>query len=300
MAELKKLKASFRLMRPANIVTSIADVLAGITISGFFTGGFRFDLLHLAPVCLLCLSTVGLYGGGIVFNDVFDAGLDSVERPERPIPSGIISIKEASLLGSGLLLLGIVCAMKVNLISGIIALMITVAALLYDKWGKHQSFLGPVNMGLCRGLNLLLGISILSAAPGSLWYFAFVPVLYIASITMISRGEVHGGGRPLLYAAAGFYLLVVGCIGYFAVSRNTALPTLLFLILFSGMIFPPLFSAIREPVGKNIGKAVKAGVIALIIMDASWAMAFGSLVLGLIILALLPVSLRLSKLFAVT
>ena len=28
----------------------------------------------------LCLATIGLYGGGVVFNDVFDAGLDAVER----------------------------------------------------------------------------------------------------------------------------------------------------------------------------------------------------------------------------
>jgi 4-hydroxybenzoate polyprenyltransferase len=56
----------------------------------------------------------------------------------------------------------------------------------------------------------------------------------------------------------------------------------------------------RNASGKNIGKAVKAGVIALILLDASLAAAFGSLVMALIIALLLPVSLWLSGLFAVT
>ncbi|HET9054644.1 MAG TPA: polyprenyltransferase, partial [Cyclobacteriaceae bacterium] len=49
-----------------------------------------------------------------------------------------------------------------------------------------------------------------------------------------------------------------------------------------------------------IGKAVKAGVIALIVMNAAWAAAFGMIYFALLIVLLLPVSLLLGKLFAVT
>jgi 4-hydroxybenzoate polyprenyltransferase len=66
------------------------------------------------------------------------------------------------------------------------------------------------------------------------------------------------------------------------------------------MIFPPLQKAIRNPAGPLIGKAVKAGVIALIVMNASWAAAFGAIYFALLILLLLPVSMLLAKLFAVT
>jgi 4-hydroxybenzoate polyprenyltransferase len=95
---LKRTKAFLQLMRPANIVTSVSDVLAGIAISGFFFS-HSFNANQVLPVLLLCISTIGLYGGGVVFNDVFDAELDSLERPERPIPRGSVSIKEASALG---------------------------------------------------------------------------------------------------------------------------------------------------------------------------------------------------------
>ena len=66
------------------------------------------------------------------------------------------------------------------------------------------------------------------------------------------------------------------------------------------MIFIPLRQAIRSPKGPLIGKAVKAGVLALILMNAAWAAAFGTLYLALIILLLLPISIWMAKAFAVT
>ncbi|MDQ2862383.1 MAG: UbiA-like protein EboC, partial [Bacteroidota bacterium] len=258
---MKKSTAYLRLMRPANIVTSVADVLAGIAISGFFTEpGLLVD--NLLPVILLCISTIGLYGGGVVFNDVFDAELDKIERPERPIPSGVISVKQAALFGIILSLAGIIAAFLVNSISGAFAICVSFASIVYDKWGKHNSLLGPLNMGLCRGLNLLLGVSILIPQLGPYWYVAIVPVIYIASITMISRGEVHGGKGISLYFAGLLYIIVAASIFVISFNNKNVLLTCIFLFLFLLMIFAPLIKAAKEPVGKNIGKAVKAGVIA--------------------------------------
>jgi 4-hydroxybenzoate polyprenyltransferase len=297
---LKRTKAFLQLMRPANIVTSVSDVLAGIAISGFFFT-HSFNTNQILPVLLLCISTIGLYGGGVVFNDVFDAKLDSIERPDRPVPSGIVTIKEATTLGIILLLVGIVSAFAYNSFSGIIAFIIAIAAVVYDKWGKHHAILGPINMGLCRGLNLLLGISIVTTSLIQWWYIAFVPIIYIASITMISRGEVHGGNKNLLFVASILYVLVIGFIFYFAIANKVAIIfTVIFLLAFAWSIFNPLLKAIKQPIGKNIGKAVKAGVIGLILMNASWASAFNAVSFAIVITLLLPVSIALAKIFAVT
>jgi 4-hydroxybenzoate polyprenyltransferase len=285
-------------MRPANIVTSVADVLAGIAISGFAAQSY-FSTSYTS-VLLLCISTIGLYGGGVVFNDVFDADLDKVERPERAIPKGIVSLKEATALGIILLLTGIISAAIVSGMSGLLALSIACAALVYNKWSKHHTFLGPLNMGLCRGLNLLLGISILTTAVPQWWFLSVIPVIYIAAITMISRGEVHGGSKKTLYFAALLYVVVIASIALLAGKAGMLWWTLVFLLPFAWMIFAALIKAIRVTVPKNIGKAVKAGVIALILMNAAWAAAFGAIGLAFIILLLLPLSLWLAKLFSVT
>ncbi len=296
---MKKTTGYLRLMRPANIVTSIADVLAGISIAGLFTEQ-PFQYAYLPNVMLLVLATIGLYGGGVVFNDVFDAALDKTERPERPIPSGLITITEASLLGTSLLLGGIVAAFLSSLVAGMIAILIALAALIYNRFAKHHVIAGPLNMGLCRGLNLLLGISILSLALHTWWALAIVPIIYIAAITMISRGEVHGGSKVILYTASLLYTLVIAFILFFSFKQGMLLFSLIFLLPFAWMIFKPLLKAIREPAGSNIGKAVKAGVLALILMNAAWAAAFGALYAAVVIVILLPVSLWLSKKFAVT
>jgi hypothetical protein len=293
---VKRLVGFFRLTRPANIVTAISDIFAGAAIAGYASG-----ISDLHSLLLLVIATSGLYGGGVVLNDVFDADLDRIERPERPIPSGLISKKEGALLGIALLAIGVVSALRLSIYpSGYIALAITVAVLLYDKWSKHHSFLGPLNMGLCRGLNLLLGISMAPEALSQYGYLAVVPVIYIAAITMISQGEVRGGKSKTMLMAAFLYLAVFASILYTSILHENSIYTIFFLAFFALIIYPPLIRAFSDPVGKNIGKAVKAGVLALIVMNAGWAAAFGSLYAALFIVLLLPISILLARFFAVT
>lgn len=318
------LKPYLQLMRPANIITALADIMAGFAVA---TTPFYLFLAHadpgasnhrlpLAHLLLLLLSTTGLYGGGVVMNDVFDAELDALERPERPIPSGRVRKGRAATLGIVLLGTGVLLAWLVSRTSGLIALSIALLAVIYDRWGKH-TFLGPINMGMCRGGNLLLGIS---ATPflgseaseiflengqttplGHYWYLALIPIAYIAAITTISRGEVHGGNKQALYLALGLYGLVILSIVVLGV--NSELPIwhpLPFLALFAYLIFPPLARAFRDRQPRNIGLAVRAGVIALIVMDAAIAASFAGWLYGLLVLALLPVSRYLARIFAVT
>ncbi len=316
-------KAYLQLMRPANIVTAMADILAGASVITSFSiiPGWHSTIypasFYYTNLPLLLLSTIGLYGGGVVFNDVFDARLDATERPERPIPSGRATLRGAILLGISLLTAGVAAAFIVSPFSGVIAIGIAVLALVYDKYGKHTP-LGPINMGLCRGLNLLLGVSIHEALPsgdaagiGGLlyaqsplekhWPIALIPIVYIAAITMISRGEVHGGDKKTMKLAVGLYGLVILAITGLSITNGPSLwQAVPFLLLFGYFIFPPLFKALREPLPRNIGLAVKAGVISLIVMDAAIAASFAGWLYGLGVLALLPVSRLLAKAFAVT
>lgn len=292
------LKTYLQLVRPANVVTSVADVLAGIALSGVLS--IWNPEIYGIHVFWLCLSTIGLYAGGIVFNDVFDAELDAVERPERAIPSGKISIKAAVIFGVILFAVGVFSAFMVSILSGVLAVVIVLLCLLYDKFGKHHSFFGPINMGLCRGVNLLLGMSILAEAV-HIWYgLAVFPVIYIAAITMISRGEVHGGGKNVLYFAALLYVLVSSGQLYMAHISDTPYLTAFFVALHLVLIFKPLLRAIQNPIGPNIGKAVKAGVLSLIVMDAAWVSVSGNIYMAVLVLLLLPVSMFLARYFAVT
>jgi 4-hydroxybenzoate polyprenyltransferase len=281
-----------QLMRPANLVTAAADVLAGYAAAG---------LSNPAALPALLFATICLYGGGVVLNDVFDARLDAVERPERPIPSGRARVTGGATLGAVLLVIGISAASLASPLSGRLALLIAICAVLYDAWGKHQRVLGPINMGACRGLNLLLGVSAAPALVGDRWYLALIPVAYVAAITAISVGEVHGGRR-------GTGLLALGLLGAVIVAllaltwspRFRLAPLLPFLLLFAWRVLPPFWLAYRDLQPARIRAAVKAGVLSLIVLDSAIAAGYAGLLYGLVVLALLFVAARLARLFAVT
>lgn len=289
---MTSLKPYLQLSRPANLVTAVADILAGMAIASF-------TFSNLSPFWLV-LSTIGLYGGGVVMNDVFDAKLDAVERPERPIPSGKVKLASAALLGISLLFFGILAATIFSFQSGVVAIGIGILTIMYNRFAKHHAFLGPLTMGMCRGGNLILGMSVLPESFEKWGWISAVPIAYIFAITMISQDEVHGGKKRTLYTAALLYLAVLSVQLVIAVNKGNILLTIPFVLLHAWLIGRPLLNAIHNPIGPLIGKAVKAGVISLIVMNASWCMAFGLWPVALAVLALLPLSMRLAKLFAVT
>jgi 4-hydroxybenzoate polyprenyltransferase len=300
-----KILAYLQLTRPANVVTAVADIWAGFAIAGAWdamaTNWIYGEQDYWWNLLWLSLSTIGLYGGGVAFNDIADAELDAVERPERPIPSGRVSKKGAIGMASLLLLAGIACAFQVNLEAGVLAIAVACCALLYDYWGKHQSFFGPINMGLCRSGNLLLGISVVPALLNTTWYLGLLPLVYVAAITIISRGEVHGKNRNALFLGAGMYTTIFVAIFILAFEKSPGyLQILPFLAFLGYRLFPPLLKAIRTQEPQYIGKSVKAAVLSLIVVNAALATAFSGWPIGLLILVLLPISLGLAKKFAVT
>lgn len=288
-------------MRPANLPTAAADILAGMAITlglaGMAPAMLGTELM--APALFLIAASVALYAGGVVLNDVFDAGLDAVERPERPIPSGMVRRATAGRFGALLLMGGVALAYGQSLQSAGVALLLAICILWYDALAKKNGFFGPLAMGLCRGLNLALGMSLLPL--GEVWAFLWVPLAYIFAITTVSRGEVHGAGKKPLLLAVVFYTIVIFTVGYLVWYHQGNLAyAIAFLALFAILVFRPLWAALSEPLPPRIRKAVKWGVIGIIAMDAAWAAGFGDWWLGLMVLLLLPLSRWLAGRYAVT
>jgi len=287
-------------MRPANIVTAFADILAGFAAAG---GMIRLDQILATPVGLgwLLLSTLGLYGGGVVFNDVFDAPIDAQERPERAIPSEKISIKRAALLGTILLVMGIFGAFIVSTVSGGLAIGIAACAIFYNEKAKQSAVWGPLFMGVCRGGNLLLGCSINLAAVAQLWFLALIPIAYIAAITLVSRGEVHGGDKKSGFIALGMIVLILiselllALLPHYQLIK--AIPVI---ILFAIAVLPPFGKAAFNPSPEYIKKAIQRGVLSLILLNSAIAAGFAGFFTGALTLILLPASILLAKVFAVT
>jgi len=286
------LRAYLQLLRPANVATALADVLAGFAIAG---------LENRRALPWLLLATASLYAGGIVLNDVFDRELDQVERPERPIPSGRIGTRAATGLGGGLLALGTLSAGMANVSALAVALAIAACVLLYDAWGKRHPPIAPLNMAMCRALNLLLGVAAVPPALATAWPIALVPLLYIYAVTAISRGEVHGGSSR--GATSALLILVVSLASLALIAARAgdrAAPALVLVAALAWRVVPPFYAARQHPGAATIRTAVKRGVLSLVLLDAALAAAFAGPLYAAIVLATGLVAGWLARMFAVT
>lgn len=286
-----------RLVRLPNVFTAMADIALGALVTVALPG-------RLFAFLFLLLGSSALYCSGMVWNDLFDIEQDRRERPFRPLPSGRVSRRAAALLAGVLMCLGISCAVWVDAqvqpfrwCSTVIAVALAGTILLYDGWAKRNGT-GPLAMGGCRSLNVLLGLSV--AGEGiPVWggYLAAVVGLYIVGVTWFARTEARDSSRNVLQAAAAliFASLVLALAVPVVVAENATFPLFPYLLVGFGFYLAlPISKAIARPVPAHVQAAVKRCVLGLVLLDALLATAVVG-VAGLALIILLPPALWLGK-----
>ncbi|MEZ6055142.1 MAG: UbiA family prenyltransferase [Planctomycetaceae bacterium] len=208
-------KSWLQLLRIPAVFTAWADICAGYLLThnpwGLPAADARGEL-HL--FLLLLTASSGLYLAGMLWNDYFDLAIDREDRPNRPLPSGRISLSAAYSVGVCLVLIGLGASASIGLFWPnlwrwnplIIATLITMSVFAYDRLLK-QTIVGPVAMGLCRFFNILLGAScsgIRWTGPfqqPQLWIAAAMAV-YICGVTWFARTEAKDSHRLSLAGAS--------------------------------------------------------------------------------------------------
>jgi 4-hydroxybenzoate polyprenyltransferase len=300
------LLAWLRLLRAPNVFSAIADIAMGfLVVQGSYEPWGLFACLALASAFL--------YTAGMVLNDVFDIDIDARERPFRPLPSQQIALPLArtmgfALLGAGVVfggLAGLVYAAPVWWRSGVIAALLAGSVLLYDGWLKRLP-IGPLGMGLCRFLNVLLGMSIAGEGAGPLLGFNEQHLLpaagigvYILGVTIFAKGEAgHSPVRTLIAAigvmSAGVALL--GWAGMYVRREGLVLQTYwLLLAVLMAILLRRCLVAVFDPSPANVQAGVKNGIVTLVLLDAAVALAATNPIYSLGIVLLLFPMLILGK-----
>lgn len=188
-----------RLIRLPGVFTALADVLAGYLLVRLVDlRGLTEDTRQLTVLGLLLGCSACLYMAGMAFNDVFDAEHDRAQRPERPIPSGAISLSAAFFLAALAMTAGLLLAMRAGMTSFLAAATLALAILLYDAGLKRVPVLGAPTMGLCRGLNFILGMTAHPFAPvlpiqnPALFLPPLLLMIYTTAITVLATLESAG------------------------------------------------------------------------------------------------------------
>lgn len=288
-----------RLLRLPNVFTAFADIFLGTLVAG------SWAVCPGACLCLLAASGC-LYLGGMVWNDFFDYAEDLRERPFRPLPSGQISRRVAFWLGIVLLATGVIFAVVAGFgRAGWSAWPLGIAAalvgmiLLYDGGAKRTPF-GPLVMGTCRALNVLLGLSLAGSmeTPWLLrWHLAIVVGGYITGVTWFARQEA-GRSSPMHLRGAAFVMAAAVMLALaLPLQRPPGQVTVAYpylLVAFAFLVAPALIRAIRSSSSQHVQTAVKFAVLGLIILDAVMASAFAG-AWGAVVLLLLAPALVLGR-----
>jgi 4-hydroxybenzoate polyprenyltransferase len=300
---MDRLRPYFQLIRLPNLPTALADiVLAALAAQAVQDQPLS---QHIPVFVLLCLASACLYCGGMVWNDFFDVEQDRHERPFRPIPSGRVSRTTAAIFGGLLLAAGVGFAILSALrhpegsraAPVVIAFLLVGAILAYDGWLK-RTWMGPVAMGTCRSLNILLGLTV-TGSPIERWgwLLALVVGLYIGGVTWFARTEARTSNQAALGGAAGVMLaaLLLALPVPALFPAGSASPLFPYLLVVLGFLVGiPVGKAIAGPTPRHVQAAVKRSLMGLVVLDAVLATAAAGTV-GLVVLVLLVPILYLGR-----
>jgi len=250
-----------RLVRAPAVFSALGDPIAGLLLDD---GDFSSE-----QASRLSAASAMLYLAGMALNDLADREEDARDRPERPIPSGAVSPRAAALIGGSLLLGGVLAARRGGARWTGPALAAMIVA--YDFQLKRSAMLGPVAMGACRALSLLMGVE---ASHGVVTRRGTEGALqlgaYVAGLTMIARGETGAARTRELRAGAG---LVAGALLATAVRGGPA--SLAWSAATAALAGPSVRRAIVQPSPRTVGPAVGALIRAIPALDGGIAGASG-------------------------
>ncbi len=186
MAHLISFKAYLDLCRVSNLPTVWTNVLAAIVLTEAPFSWSNFLIL------LLSLSL--FYSGGMCLNDLCDATLDQMRRAFRPIPSGRVSVRNASLFTGVLfvsaLLVLLLLPYRISFFAGILLLTLIIV---YDRIHKrHPS--SVLLMGACRVMVFVVAsLAVSGTVNGLVGLAGFLQFVYVLIISVVSRHESRSG-----------------------------------------------------------------------------------------------------------
>lgn len=114
--------------------------------------------INLETALLIFFSMAFITSAGFSINDYFDKESDAIIKPQRPIPSGALSLKQVMVISAFLFTLGLALAAFINPLSFAILLIDSVLLLIYSMRVKRKSgFAANILVGILTGTAFLYG-----------------------------------------------------------------------------------------------------------------------------------------------
>ena len=185
-----KFKDAIEITRPINCLMGALSVVIGLLNTRI---NVPLDKLTI-NIILGVVTYIFLAAAGNTINDIYDIEIDKINRPNRPIPRGSISLKQAKELFFLYLIIGIIISLintlifSLTLINLAIAIFFGFITWVYAKWGKKSGFIGNIIVGVSFSIGLVYGAYLNSSIiPLYILYF------FITSFSLLVAREIIKG-----------------------------------------------------------------------------------------------------------
>jgi len=147
---MAKIEGFLRLIRPLNCLVMSFAVLVGASLTGL--GSFQWINLLFGAITAFTLT-----GAAMAVNDYYDYDIDKINEPNRPIPSGQVSLKASLFVTAIMTIIGLSFAFMISLYCLIFALAAWIIMVTYSTIGKRGGFPGNLLVSACVAAPFLFG-----------------------------------------------------------------------------------------------------------------------------------------------
>ncbi|MGQ4915794.1 MAG: geranylgeranylglycerol-phosphate geranylgeranyltransferase, partial [Candidatus Asgardarchaeia archaeon] len=149
---MSKIISFMKLTRPVNsLIIGLAILLGGLLVLKSCT------ISNILTLLLTCISGILIASAGHVINDYVDFEIDCINAPYRPLPSGVISKRQALLFFFALIVIGNVLTLLINSLTFVIGLVASILLVAYSTHLKRSGFLGNLSIASLAALTFLFG-----------------------------------------------------------------------------------------------------------------------------------------------
>jgi len=186
---------------------------------------------------LAALSAALLTAAANVMNDIRDLEIDKINRPERPIPSGRISVRVAWTLYAILLSVGMLLSGVVSIECFIIAILAAILSYIYNRWFKRTGIWGNMIVSSLVSLPFIYGATAVGRG-GNLFISSLSTAAFFATL-----------GREILKGIADIKGDRAKGIRTVAVRYGRKVAGLLVLVFFVIAVMDSWLPIVYEPIG---------------------------------------------------
>ena len=131
-------------------------------------------------------------GSAMISNDYFDLDVDRVNHPDRPLPSGRVSVRELALLTTVFSIAGLMSAALLSSIAVLFAAVLLIVGLLYNWKFKEVGLPGNMMVSFSVAMTFVFGgVSTGQLENGVVWIFGMLAFLFDLA------EEIAGGAMDL-------------------------------------------------------------------------------------------------------